>query len=159
MIFVSVGSVFGFDRLIHAMDRWAERRPDIEVYGQIGDGKYEPAHMQWARILSGIDYRKAVESAELMVAHAGMGSYFAAMEARKPIIMMPRLAGRREHTSDHQVHTLRWLQHKSGVFAANSEDELEQALSAAMQRSIAIEGLATSAPAPFLERLRDAVLH
>ena len=47
MIFVTIGSMFPFDRLIRVMDGWAAANPGVETLAQIGDGAYEPAHMRW----------------------------------------------------------------------------------------------------------------
>ena len=38
MIFVTVGSMMPFNRLIDTMDRWAAARPDVEMFAQIGGG-------------------------------------------------------------------------------------------------------------------------
>ena len=45
VIFVTIGSMFPFDRLIRAMDAWAAAQPErrVELLAQIGDGGYEPA--------------------------------------------------------------------------------------------------------------------
>ena len=78
MIFVTIGSMFPFDRLIRAMDAWAEANPGREMLAQIGDGGFEPAHMPWVRKLDRADYLRAVGRAELIVAHAGMGTVITA---------------------------------------------------------------------------------
>ena len=45
MIFVTIGSMFPFDRLIRAMDAFAQANPGTEILAQIGTGDYVPAHM------------------------------------------------------------------------------------------------------------------
>ena len=46
MIFVSVGSMLPFERLVQAMDAWAGAHPDTKVVIQYGNGAYKPAHAQ-----------------------------------------------------------------------------------------------------------------
>lgn len=76
MIFVTVGSMFGFDRLIKAMDFWAKKNSDISVFAQVGEGRYVPEHIRWTRLLSPPEFKATVASSRLIVAHAGMGSFF-----------------------------------------------------------------------------------
>lgn len=158
MIFVTVGSVFGFDRLIKSMDSWAHENGSVDVFAQIGDGGYVPKHMRWTKMLLPAEFKATTAAAKLIVAHAGMGSFFTAMEVRKPIVMMPRLADLKEHTTDHQVHTLNWLKDKPGVFAADDEAKLPRAVVDAMTRSSQFESFSPFAPAPFVDRLRAALL-
>jgi UDP-N-acetylglucosamine transferase subunit ALG13 len=159
MIFVTVGSMMAFDRLILSMDKWALAHADSDVLAQIGGGTYRPSHMRWTRMLSPSKFQEAVRNAVIMVAHAGMGSYFVAAEMRKPIVMLPRLAVNREHTTDHQVHTIKWLRERPGVYAAMSDDELESAIAKAMTGgSVTSAEFASFAPEPFLTRVRQFVV-
>ena len=159
MIFVTVGQMLGFDRLIEAMDRWAKTHPERETFAQIGDGRYAPTAMPWTRMIPPVEFKSKVASAELIVAHAGMGSYFMAMEAQKPIVMLARLEARQEHTTDHQVHTLKWLRKKPGVYAADSEDLLSGEIERALADATAFDTFDRFAPAPFVAKLRKAILN
>lgn len=155
MIFVTVGSMMAFDRLILSMDKWAQTHANSEVVAQIGGGSYQPSHMHWTRMLSPSKFQEAVSNAAVMVAHAGMGSYFVAAEMRKPIVMLPRLAAKREHTTDHQLHTVKWLRDRPGVYAAMSDDELDSAIDQAMTGArVAGADFTNFAPEPFLRQVR-----
>jgi UDP-N-acetylglucosamine transferase subunit ALG13 len=158
MIFVTVGQMLGFDRFIRAMDKWAELNPQEEVRAQIGDGKYQPQSMQWVRMMSSTEFNATVARAELLVAHVGMGTFFVSMGTGKPVVMMPRRASLMEHTTDHQVHTLRWLGKKPGVFAADNEDDLPAAISRARAMAAKLDGFQRFAPGPFIAKLREAIL-
>ena len=158
MIFVTVGQMLGFDRLISAMDLWAKHHPDEGVFAQIGDGAYVPEAMRWTRMVPPGEFKGTVQSAELIVAHAGMGSFFVAMEAQKPIVMLPRMSARQEHTTDHQLHTLKWLREKPGVYAADSDEDLPRAIELARHRSVGFDKFDRYAPAPFVAKLRQAML-
>ena len=156
MIFVTVGSMMAFDRLILSMDKWALAHTESDVLAQIGDGTYQPSHMRWTRMLSPGKFQEAVRDATIMVAHAGMGSYFVAAQMRKPIVMLPRRAVNREHTTEHQLHTLKWLRERPGVYAAMSDEELELAIARAMTGGCIGSAEFTSfAPEPFLTRVRQ----
>lgn len=155
MIIVTTGTMLPFDRLIQAMDCWAGLHPSQETFAQIGDGAYEPKNMTWSRFLAPTEFVDRVRMSSLIVAHAGTGSFFLAAETDRPVVMLPRLAANREHTTDHQLHTARWLSQKSGVYVAMTEDELP----AAIARALAPGGLATNrltpfAPRPFLAEIR-----
>ena len=155
MIFVTVGSMFPFERMIHTMDDWASQHPEQQVFAQIGGGKYEPRHMRWQRIIAPNDYKKVVQSCRVIVAHAGTGSVFTASEFRKPIVLLPRRAAQKEHTTDHQLDTAKWLEDREGIFIAWSEKELAVAIERAAQVAGNLQSLIpTSAPQPFLDRIR-----
>ena len=158
MIFVTVGQMLGFDRLIEAMDAWAQAHPDREVFAQIGDGRYTPTAMRSTRLVPPDEFKQTVAAAELIVAHAGMGSFFVAMEARKPVVMMPRFQARQEHTTDHQVHTLKWLRQRPGVYAADAEDQLPDQIERALADATAFDTFDRFAPSPFVAKLRQAIL-
>ena len=132
VIFVTIGSMFPFDRLIRAMDAWAAAQPGAgRVLAQIGDGGYQPAHMRWVRELAARRLRPRGGRGRLVVAHAGMGSVITAGEHGKPIVLLPRLAGRGEHNNDHQVDTARWLRARPGIHVADAEADLRLRIAAA----------------------------
>ena len=82
VIFVTIGSMFPFDRMIRAMDAWAaDAGQGEEILAQIGDGAFEPRHMTWVRRLDRPDYAAAVARSRLVVAHAGIGSIVSAARA------------------------------------------------------------------------------
>jgi UDP-N-acetylglucosamine transferase subunit ALG13 len=155
MIFVTIGSMFPFDRMIRAMDVWAaaqQTAPQEEILAQIGEGRFEPRHMTWVRRLERPDYAAAIARARVVVAHAGVGSIVAAGEQGKPIVVLARRAALGEHTSDHQVETASWLRGKPGVQVAESEADLPACIAvAAAARG---ERLAATADPAFIARLR-----
>lgn len=157
MIFVTIGSMLPFNRLIETMDDWARRHPDKEIVAQIGEGTYEPTKMKWVRMVTNSEFIDYIAKAELIVAHAGTGSVFSAMEFGKPIVLVPRYAAAREHTTDHQVHTANWLRDRPGVVVCEKDDNLDDKIDEAMAKSIEVGAFSKSAPAPFLAKIRDAV--
>lgn len=129
-VFVSVGSMMPFDRLVQAMDEWAATNPAVPVEIQIGRGAYEPRHAKWLRLMPVAEYRARVESARLFVAHAGMGSIIAAIEAGKPLLMLPRLQAMGEHNTDHQLATAVNVGNRPGLHVAGDADDLKARASA-----------------------------
>ena len=159
VIFVTVGSMFPFDRMIRMMDAWAALHPGEEVFAQIGGGSYLPKHMRWQRIFTPTEYKEIVRTCRLMVAHAGTGSVFTASDFRMPIVLIPRRAANKEHTTDHQVDTARWLEGKPGIFVVWSDDELAPAIDHAAEARSNLQSLIPScAPAPFVEQIRNFLL-
>lgn len=104
MIFVTVGAQLPFDRLIRTVDEWAASAPK-EVFAQIGKSNYQPQNIAYKPFLLPQDYKEYFEKAELIVAHAGMGTIISALELNKPLLAMPRLKKYGEHRNDHQVAT------------------------------------------------------
>jgi len=155
MIFVTIGSMFPFERMIRAMDAWAatEGRGE-EILAQIGAGDYEPRHMTWVRKLDRRTYAETIRRSRLVVAHAGVGSIVTAGELRRPIVVLPRRAHLGEHTSDHQVETVGWLRAKSWVHVADDEGALPACIAAATEAAARGERLAAVADPDFIARLR-----
>lgn len=160
MILVTIGTMLPFDRLVRAVDRWAGEHAEEEVVAQIGErGEYEPKNMRWMRLAAPDEFAGMVDRSRLLVAHAGTGSFLLAAERARPIVLFPRRATFKEHTSDHQLQTARWLREKAGVYVAMTEDELPGAIAAALARpDVAVEAVPRYAPAAFVERIREALL-
>jgi len=154
VIFVTIGSMFPFDRMIRAMDAWAAAEAGEEILAQIGAGAFEPRHMAWVRRLERPDYAATVAGARLIVAHAGVGSVVSAGEQGKPIVVLPRRASLGEHTSDHQVETIGWLRGKPGIHVAGTEADLPACIAAAAAAAAAGERIAATADPAFIARIR-----
>lgn len=151
MIFVTIGSMFPFDRMIRAMDAFAADQ-DEEILAQIGAGRYEPRHMAWVRKLDRPDYAARIAGARLVVAHAGVGSIVSAGEQGKPIVVLPRRAALGEHTSDHQVETAGWLRDKPGIHVAATEADLPACIATAS--AVGVARIAAMADPAFIARIR-----
>ncbi|MCU1089528.1 hypothetical protein K7565_19080 [Stenotrophomonas maltophilia] len=130
MILVTVGTQFGFDRLIQWMDSWALLNPGIDVYAQIGAGAYKPVHMRWAREIPPSEFPSTVARAKLIVSHAGMGTIISARLSSKNIVIVPRLASLGEHRNEHQLATARRFSDLPGCRVAESQEQLAAHLSA-----------------------------
>ena len=128
MIFVTVGGQLPFDRLVHAVDRWAMTQRREDVFAQIGKSESPPSHIQWQQFLSPPDFQAKAAEAEVIIAHAGMGSILTALEFCRPILIMPRREHLGEHRNDHQWATANRLGQDIGVVVAADESELVEQL-------------------------------
>ena len=124
MIFVAVGTQLPFDRLLRAVDEWAQRVGRDDVFAQAGPTDFQPVRIEIERFISPAEYRRRIENAELVIAHAGMGTIISALELAKPIIVMPRKAELREHRNDHQLATARRFADHKAVTVVMDEHEL-----------------------------------
>lgn len=135
MIFVTVGSQLPFDRLIKAMDAWCAASGRSDVFGQIaepGPAGYYPEHFSWERFMSPQEFERNIGEAELIVAHAGMGSIIAALTMAKPIVIMPRRGALAETRNDHQYATWKEFGERPNIFPALDESELSITIDAAL---------------------------
>lgn len=124
MILVVVGTQLPFDRMTRAVDAWAGLRGRNDVYCQIGPTPWRPAHVQWSEFMRPEEYAERFARATLLVAHAGMGSIIGALEAGKPIVIVPRRASLGEHRNEHQMATAAKFRGRRGVYVADTEAEL-----------------------------------
>jgi UDP-N-acetylglucosamine transferase subunit ALG13 len=159
VIFVTVGSMFPFDRLIRRMDEWAASAGRSDVFAQIGDGRYEPAHMRFVRRLSQAEFGTTVAEAELIVAHAGMGTVITAGRAGRPMVLLPRIEAQGEHTTDHQIATANWLRTKPGIHVADTDADLSSAIAAGLTADPGTARFSPVAEAAFTDRIRAAILN
>lgn len=123
MIFVTVGTQFGFDRLIQSLDNWALGK-DIEIFAQISDGNYVPKNFEYSRQLNSFEYSEFFSKSSLVISHAGMGTIISCLTAHKPIILFPRLYKYGEHRNDHQLATVVGFKDVEGCFIAETESQL-----------------------------------
>jgi UDP-N-acetylglucosamine transferase subunit ALG13 len=154
-VFVSVGTMMPFDRLVRAMDDWAAANPHVPVEMQIGSGKFEPRHARFVRLMPAAEYRQKVAAARLFVAHAGMGSIIAAIEAGKPLLMLPRLHAEGEHNNDHQLATAASIGIRPGLHVARDTVDLAARASALLDnRGASPAPIARFADKGFTDRIR-----
>ncbi len=128
MIFVTVGTQLPFDRLVRAVDSLA---PGLgrRVFAQTSEGGFEPAHIEWRPFIRPMEVDAFFREADVVVAHAGIGTILTARKYGKPLIVMPRRAGLGEHRNDHQLATVKGLEGRRGIYVAQDETMLEDLLS------------------------------
>ena len=127
MIFVTVGTQLPFDRLVGTVDAWAGRSGE-SVFAQIGPSTTRFENIETAPFLTPEEAAERVQQASLVVAHAGMGTIFTSLAARRPLIVLPRSAALGEHRNEHQMATARRLGERGIVTVAWDVNELRSRL-------------------------------
>lgn len=127
MIFVTVGEQLPFDRLINAVDAWATDSGE-EVYAQIGNSQLKPNAIKYKKNLDPLEFNRAFLEADVIIAHAGMGTIITALELGKPLLVMPRQVRFGEHRNDHQLATAKRFLEQGYISVAFDVPELMKKL-------------------------------
>lgn len=127
-IFLSVGTQEPFDRLVKSVDQWASTQPGIYVIGQIGQGDYIPGAVEFFRSSTPSQFDHHVKTADLIIAHSGMGIILKALVNEKPILVLPRRLELKEVNTNHQIATAKALSELDYIYVAWDNSELIQYL-------------------------------
>ena len=102
-IVVTLGTYrgYGFERLIKRL--LAILPPESEVLWQTGDTDTAGLGIDGYSAIPERDLSQAIQEADVVVAHAGVGAALAALEAGKCPVLVPRRHARGEHVDDHQT--------------------------------------------------------
>ncbi len=160
---VTLGSNhFGFRRLIEGLLDVLPTGAD--VLWQTGHTDVSGLGIDAVEFLPADDLTAAMRKADLVVAHAGVGSALTAMQAGHAPLLVPRRSFRGEHVDDHQVQIARHLVSR-GLSVACDADQLNPDITmvAASQRvaptippQFVLEGDRLGAFTPVLQPRRRA---
>lgn len=157
MILLTVGTQLPFDRLVIAADEWCRLSGRNDIIGQVGalgPKNHRPTRFQWSEFFTPQCLDEVCREAEVVIAHAGMGSIISALRHARPIVIMPRRASLGEHRNDHQVATAARFADRSGVYVASEGIQLPETIDHALRHADAGNG----ALAPYAEpALLDAI--
>jgi UDP-N-acetylglucosamine transferase subunit ALG13 len=127
MIFLTVGTQFGFDRLVKTVDEAiAGGLIQESVFAQIGPGQYLPKRMEYVVSLEKDAFDKKLHSCDAIISHAGMGNIALALEMNKPLLVLPRRRKYGEVVNDHQVETARKFEELGHILVAYDTDQLPE---------------------------------
>lgn len=126
LIFVTVGGMRAFERLVKEMDRIAGEL-DEQVVMQVGSTDYEPKNCDYFKFMprNGIDDFYA--GARVVVCHAGGGSILTALEHNKPLVLVPRMKSYGEVFDDHQLEIAKEME-AQGVAVVYDISNLKSAI-------------------------------
>ncbi|MBL7107573.1 MAG: glycosyl transferase family 28 [Phycisphaerae bacterium] len=125
MIFLTVGTQLGFDRLVKAVDNVALGfLPDTQIFAQISTTNYKPKNFEFVPNLDKHQFDEHFQNASAVISHAGMGTILLAMQNRKPLLVMPRLSRFGEAVNDHQFEIAKELEQTGYLLAAYDEHQL-----------------------------------
>ena len=130
-VFVTVGSLYPFDRLIEACDALAADDERTWV-AQIHEGAYEPRHMRFERYMDKDAFDAAMVDADLIVGHAGMGTINGALAIGKPLLVVPRRKDLGEHVNDHQIAGAELFRAGGHVLVADNPSDVGAMLDATL---------------------------
>lgn len=156
-IFIAVGTQLAFDRLLQAVDAWAEAHPGSELFAQAGPAVFQPRHIETRHFVAPEVFGLKCREADVIVAHAGTGTIFTALELRKPIIVMPRLARYQEHRNDHQLATVERFKDRPGINVAWDERDIPRLLDNVAGLSVPTEEFSKHASRELLDTVREFV--
>lgn len=125
MIFVTVGTQLPFDRLLRDVDEIAPLFPQTKFVAQVFGSSYHMKHLESLQFISPLQFNDYLQSAELIISHAGIGTITTVAQLGKPLIVFPRLGKLKEHRDDHQVATCQKLQESCDLHVAWNKDDLE----------------------------------
>ncbi|MCK5494658.1 MAG: beta-1,4-galactosyltransferase [Candidatus Omnitrophica bacterium] len=124
---MTIGLMYGFDRLVKKMDRIAENI-DEEVIIQVGETIYAPKNARYFRFASKEDMDMLYERSRIVVCHAGVGSILIALEHKKPVIAVPRRKKYEEHIDDHQLDIAGELEKEGLITVVHDVEALDGSL-------------------------------
>ncbi len=123
-IFVTLGfEQHPFDRLLKAIDDGIARCaiPEATLV-QKGHSSYSLRRCPSVPFLSYPEMRSALKSAEIVIAHAGVGSLLQCLSLGKIPILFPRRSSLGEHVDDHQIEFARIMgENKKALVAYDGE--------------------------------------
>ena len=136
-VLVTVGTIrpYGFDRAIRRLDQLLK---GFDVTWQIGETKFQPEHGRISRLLERDRLLDEVHLADVVIAHAGVGSILVALADGKVPIVLPRLARYGEHVDDHQLDIARLLDDRRLVHLSSPETLTLDDLALVSRQSIII---------------------
>ena len=127
MIFLTVGTLFPFDRLVKAVELEFEKgHIKDEIFAQVGKGGYRPKNFESVETLEKHKYDRYFSESDSIIAHAGMGTITMALEESKPILVSPRLKEFSEHVNNHQLSTARCFEELGHILAVYDLSNLEK---------------------------------
>lgn len=127
MIFIILGTQkFQLNRLLAMIDELLDKKGIQDtVYAQIGNSDYEPKNYEYVRFMDKEQFEQKIKESDLIITHSGVGSIITAVNARKPVIVFPRLKKYKEHVDDHQVEIADAFEKKGYVLKYDENKKLE----------------------------------
>ena len=94
MIFVILGTQkFQLNRLLKTLDQYVEKGLIKDrIVAQIGYSDYLPKRYEYVEFLNKEEFDAMIQKADVVISHSGVGSIISALNAKKPVIVYPRLA-------------------------------------------------------------------
>ena len=114
-IFITVGTTH-FDSLIKYLDKYLIE--DYDITFQIANGKYKPMNFPYFRFIDSI--ANYIDSADVVITHAGAGSIYSLLEKMKKIIVVPNI----DRQDKHQLEIANFVEENDYGFYAHDYIEI-----------------------------------
>lgn len=152
-LFVTTGTErFPFSRIVTWIDEWLRPGPRA-VRCLIQHGTAPPSALADSEAYLPFDrFVRTLETADVVVSHAGTGSIMLCRRYGRIPIVVPRLRSLGEHVDDHQVAFARLMAQQCEIVLAESRNELFVALDRALADPSFLRGM----PRP--GEMTDAIL-
>lgn len=140
-VVITLGTIpgYSFRRAVDAVLRVLPEVtvPNPQVLWQVGDCPVDPGLPGTVlRAVPAAKLRAAIDVADLVVAHAGIGSSLQILDSGRVPVLLPRSLQRREHVDDHQRLIAEEL-HQRGLAVSVDPDHLDAGhMTSAMQRRV-----------------------
>jgi len=108
-VVVTLGTIEGYPFLSLVQRLLTLLPPDAEVLWQTGDTDVTGFPIDGLVVMPHSALAAAMRDADLVVAHAGIGSALSALQAGRLPLLVPRRRSRQEHVDDHQIQIAREL--------------------------------------------------
>lgn len=106
-VVVTLGTMkrYPFRRAVEAVQQVLERvaRPDVEVLWQVGDTPVDDLGIDSFELIPAHELKTAIREADLVFAHAGIGSCLQILDSGRVPVLLPRRRVHGEHIDDHQL--------------------------------------------------------
>lgn len=143
-VVVTLGTMaqYPFSRAVEAILRVlpSVAAPDCEVFWQVGSLRSDLLPGRSYDMVPPATLRERIERADLVFAHAGVGSCLGILDAGRMPVLLPRLKTHGEHVDDHQL-LISSVLHKRELAVGSDPDVLStEMVHRAMRRKIVREG-------------------
>jgi UDP-N-acetylglucosamine transferase subunit ALG13 len=120
---------YDFGRLVQGVQRILPA--NAEVLWQTGHTDASRFGIEATKFLPSADLADAMRAADLVIAHAGVGSALAALQAGRAPLLVPRRKHYGEHVDDHQIEIALHLAHRGIALECDASDLTPEIASAA----------------------------
>ena len=110
--------------------------PHAEVLWQVGATDVSGLGIQVRERVPALEMRAAIHEADLVIAHAGIGSALTVLDAGKCPVLLPRRQWRGEHVDDHQLMIAAELAARDLAVTADAAEVTADDLTLAMATSV-----------------------
>lgn len=110
-IFVTLGTIkpYRFDRLVDLVKDYVERYPDAQVRWQLGVTTRDDLPGEVQAEMSNDGFTEAIDWADVVVAHSGVGVCMSILDAGKTPVLLARQVEHGEHVDGHQHQIFDYL--------------------------------------------------